>query len=182
MKICKRTKPLNLYIYHKSHQIIINLLNTFLLFPENFPFPFYIKPIIENENLEITPDLNIVAKINSHVTKKKYTTYFGEEVNPVSLSLLFNSKNGKIIYTGDIGIKEDLYHFDFDGVKYLITEATHIELIEIINLIKLNPNIKLVISHYSINKIKEIFDNIMINTFINQNRLIIAKDSYNLHN
>ncbi len=180
MKLLKRTKPFKLYVYDSSIKLITNLLNTFLLFTENFPFPLIIEGIRENEEIKITEHLSFIAKINSHVNSKKYITYYGEEVSPVSLSLLFTNYETKFLYTGDLGIPEDLFLFNHNNLKYLIAEAAHIEINEFVKLLENKENLKLILTHYEINKLKEFFDNSKINNFFNENRIIIAKDSFKL--
>ncbi len=176
MKLYKRVKPLTIYVYYKFIDVFNNLLNTFLLFPSKFPFSLNIFPIKEKDVFTIKENLSFTAKINSHVSNKDYETYYKEEIKPVSLSLMFNTKANSFIYTSDIGNATDLHLFEGSKVSHLITECSHIGLDDIINLLEINKNRKIILVHYELNKLSEIFDNIYLNNFIKEKRLKIAKD------
>lgn len=176
MKLYKREKPLTIYVYYKFVDILNNLLNTFLLFPSKFPFKLNLVPVKENEINSIIDDLTFTVKINSHVANKDYKTYYNEEIKPVSLSIMFSNNVSNLIYTSDIGNANDLQLFDLTNVQYFITEFSHIELEDIIYFLEVNKEIKLILAHYELNKLSKIYDNVLLNNFIKEKRLVIAQD------
>jgi ribonuclease BN (tRNA processing enzyme) len=176
MKLYKRTKSLKIYVHHTIISEFINLLNTFLLFPEKFPFPLQIFPIFEEADIFLNESLFFNAKINSHITLKDYKTYYNKHINPVSLSLKITSNKHSIIYTSDLGKAEDLKLFKVQDEKYFITECSHIDISEILKLTD-NNNIKIVLCHYELNKLNSLLDNYKITKNIKENKLIIAEDN-----
>ena len=179
MKLLKRTKPLCLYVYYSLTKVMEYMLNTFLLFPNKFSFPFTVIPIKQNKKVTLDCNISFIAKRNTHVKDKEYYI-FNKKINPVSTSLQITNNKSSLIYTSDIGNSEDLYLYNIKKNKYFISEISHVEIFDILQLLKTNLTITVILTHYDINKLHKLLDNNEINSFINSKRLIIAEDNYNI--
>lgn len=130
MKLSDRTEPLTIYTNNKLVESLENYLNINYLFAENLGFKFEIAGFNENETITVSNELQITARQNSHIKPKDDLKNYGQ-IKFVSNSFCFLAENNKIIYTSDIGSKEDLYLFKEISADYFIVESTHVSLKEI---------------------------------------------------
>ncbi len=134
MKILNRIKPLKIF----THTKLIDALNFYIfscnLFIALFDFKIEIIGFEFNKDLKIDNSLFCVPKQNAHVQNN-----FKLNINfPfISSSFLFTGENKNIIFTADIGTKNDLYLFEeTKSADCFIVDSTHIELDEIGSAVK----------------------------------------------
>jgi ribonuclease Z len=127
MKMSKRKNRLTIF----THKNLVRPLKTFIdscyLFEETFEFDFEISHFEFDDEYPIDNNFRFTPKQNSHIYNKHNISRISDE-QFVSASLMFGLGDKKIIYSSDIGKKEDL--FLFENVKSIIyiTETTHFDL------------------------------------------------------
>ncbi len=146
MKLTKRLKKLQLFIYKNLINVIKEFLFTSYLFKEKMDFEVEFIPIGENRKVNIKNSFNLYAKKNSHLSSYKIFDK-KNKLDFTSLSFLFEHKNTKIFYTADIGTAEDLYLFEEELPQYLITEFTHISDEDILKAFNLLKPQKIILTH-----------------------------------
>ncbi|MEJ2618427.1 MAG: MBL fold metallo-hydrolase, partial [Ignavibacteriaceae bacterium] len=138
MKLSGRNNSLQVIVHKKLRKAVENYLDTSYLFKERMKFEFLIETYEHNKIFRINDSISFVSKQNSHLNKyKKYSE--GKELDFSCSSILLQLNNKNILYTGDIGKKEDLYLFKSYRSDLIISEITHIsfeELIEASNSLK----------------------------------------------
>ena len=145
MKLVKRTKPLSIFTHKNLTASVESLLNSVYMFKEILGFDLTIAGFEFGKKVSIN-SIHFTAKQNSHVLRKEILNKYPPEIF-VSSSFLFEVNGKNIIYTSDIGSKDDLYLFKGRMINCLITESTHITFEDIYEAIsQLKPK-KLLITH-----------------------------------
>lgn len=165
MKMIKRVSPLDIFIYESMEKAIREFLLFSYLLPERMDFNLHFKTFRDDERFCVTDNLSFLAKKNSHLSElEEYKTKY-PDLSFYSASFLFELPNKKIIYTSDIGSKEDLLIFDSVNPDIFISEVTHINIEDLLEKIeKINPT-KVYLTHYSdeeFSRISEILTNLSI--------------------
>ncbi len=178
MIIEKRKTPLKIFTHNK----LINLLEKFLtasfLFLDKLDFKVEILGFEFIQNYKIDNQFYFTAKQNDHIVNKHNIQL--QDVEFISSSFLFTSGNKKVIYTSDIGSKEDLYLFNEVETDIFITETTHLTLTELENaLIIQNPK-KIILTHIDLENENKI--NYWIKSQIGslKNKIILAQEGIKL--
>lgn len=174
MKIFGRKKPLDIYCNKKQLANLIKLLNVYYIFPNLLPFNLNFIPF-ENGNYNINKSFGFEIKQNTHV-KSKIGAVATDRIDFCSFSLKLNSTNYSFIYTSDIGSKDDLNLFDSKNTKYFITEATHLDVDEMCDVLSTIESNKIVLTHFDTKKLAEISDNIYLSSKIKENKILTAFD------
>jgi ribonuclease Z len=157
MKMNKRKESLSIFIHQTLVKTLENFLSESYIFKERIEFPVHYKAFEFNTEIRIAQELGFLTRGNTHLYKyKKY----GSSISPACGSFLFSSGNKKIIYTGDIGSNEDLYLFKDTAVDIYITESSHIDFSDILNMSELLKPGKIVITHLSDEDIPGLKENI----------------------
>lgn len=145
MKLAGRKSPLDIYVPAGLADILADMLRSFFIFSEGFPFKLRIAGFSFGEEVAINDSFIFKGMRNHHVSNKYKVEYFPEE-KFVSASFLFKSGDKNIIYTSDVGNEGDLVTFD-DRCDYLITETTHIPPEKLMQaLVKYEPE-KIILTH-----------------------------------
>ena len=177
MIIEKRNKPLKIYTHSKLISLLEKLLQTSFLFKETFSFKVSIVGFEFNKEIFISENFSFLAKQNSHIINKHNIK--NPNISFISASFLFKVADKKIIYTSDIGNKNDFLLFENINADYFISETTHIQLTELEeNILKQNHK-SVILTHISDSE-EEILHNFAkrLNNSYNIN-VILAEDGMN---
>jgi hypothetical protein len=131
MKMYKRTKPLEIYIYRSFVQEVKDYLITCNLLSEKMDFEILYNPFSDNRKFVINEELKILPRENSHLSElKKYDKYSNRTF--YSASFLFSYGNKNLFYTSDIGSQNDLELFKDFKLDILISEITHLTISDLL--------------------------------------------------
>ena len=149
MKMQNRKVKLDIYV----HKNLSNTLESFLinsyLFPEGMGFEITYHQFDDDKNFAVGKNIQIRSRQNSHLKNASNLPGYKDKSFSCS-SFLFNINGNMIHYTGDIGCADDLLLFkEFDS-NYLITEVTHIQFGELLEIIgrEISPE-KIILTHLS---------------------------------
>lgn len=145
MKLLNRKNDLVIYV----HSTLISYLKEYLLhsyiFKEKLNFNLEFMPIEEEKEIIVEDSFQFYAKQNSHLDK--YQSYdLSGSLSFKSFGFLFKDKDSIVIYTGDVGSAQDLYLFN-EKVDWFITEISHINLSDLLILLKNNLVGRLILTH-----------------------------------
>ncbi len=161
MEFLQRKKPLQIFTHYKLIPFVKDFLHLSYLFEKKISFEIEFIGFKNEEKLKVNDEIIITSKNNTHIDA--YKKYVDKNKNYFSSSsFLFNLKNKKLFYTGDIGSKDDLLLFSEEKIDFLITEITHITADDIIEAVKILQPKNLYLTHISEN------DSPKIETIINQ--------------
>ena len=138
MKLTGRNSALQIIVHKNLKMFVENYLLSSYLFKERMNFEFIIRTFEHNIVFKVNESVNFVSKQNSHLDMyKKYSS--AKELKFECSSILFELNKKNILYTGDVGKKEDLYLFKSYKSDIIISEITHLsieDLIEASNYLK----------------------------------------------
>ena len=153
MKMSSRTETLTVYIHHTLVNTLKDFLSSSYVFLERMGFPVIIKGFDFEFEMRVTEDLTFRARGNTHLEKYKRNA---PALSLVSSSLLFTSGDKKVFYSGDLGSIDDLYLFKDYSIDLYITEATHVDIENILEMMKLlNPG-EVILTHIADEDVQEI--------------------------
>ncbi len=146
MYLSGRKTPLKLYLPEEAIPGVKNFLNLIYLFPEKFSFDLYFKSInqglfFENSDLKVIAYPNKHLIVNKEIIEKKG---IANKMESFCLEICYDDK--KIVYSGDLGVLEDL-EIVTRNADFLLTECMHINLDELIKLIIKNKVRKAIFTH-----------------------------------
>jgi ribonuclease Z len=146
MKMFNRNAPLQIYVYENFVQEVKDYLITCNLLSEKMDFETVYNPFSDNREFIINEELKILPRENSHLSElKKYDKYSNRTF--YSASFLFSYKDKNLIYTADIGSQNDLELFKDFKLDILISEITHITILDIFDKIDLLGSPKIYLTH-----------------------------------
>ena len=148
MKLSKREKRLAIFTHRNLVEPLENFLKYSYLFKETFEFTFDIIPFTFENELTITDGLYLQAKQNSHITNKHEINSY-DAAKFVSSSFYLRTENNHIVYTADIGGKNDLFLFDEVSPQIFITETSHINLSWLLEIFTKIQPAKVILTHIS---------------------------------
>ena len=103
-------------------------------------------PFEFDTELAIVDDLQLTARQNSHIKNKHNIESYSKFI---SSSFQLITQSDRIIYTADIGSKNDLFLFDQPSPRIFISETSHIELNWVLEIFtNINPG-KIILTHIS---------------------------------
>ncbi|MCB9209284.1 MAG: MBL fold metallo-hydrolase [Ignavibacteriales bacterium] len=129
MIINNRSESLNIFTHAELVETLKHFLEISYIFIEKLNFKINIEGFEFGKEIKILNKFIFTAKQNSHIKNKHNIE--SETIKFLSAGFLFNVDSKKIIYTSDIGDKNDLYLFPNESPDIFITESNHIELKEI---------------------------------------------------
>jgi ribonuclease Z len=178
MKLTNRTKKLDIFIHQSLADAIKKFIFSSYIFMEKMDFEIKYNTFTENEVQNITSNINFIAKQNSHLNK--YIEYdHNKELSFSCCSFLFNLNGNNLLYSGDIGGKDDLYLFKGKQIKFFISEITHIELKTLVEVFKELKAEKLYLTHISDEDEANISNLITSISGVERDKIIPAYDSLN---
>ena len=132
MKMYNREEQLDIFINSELVGVIEKFLISSYLFPERLGFSISYHKYSSDNLFEINDEINFIPRQNSHLTSVSNLQQYKHQSFACS-SILLKLENKYIHYTGDIGDKNDLQLFKEFEPDVLISEITHIELIDILD-------------------------------------------------
>ena len=132
MKMYNREEQLDIFISSELVGVIKKFLINSYLFPERLAFSISYHKYSNNNWFEINDEISFLPRQNSHLKSVSNLQQYKQQSFACS-SILLKIKNKNIHYTGDIGNKNDLQLFKEFNPDILISEITHIELIDILD-------------------------------------------------
>ena len=143
MKMSGRKEELKIVVNSSLVEVIKNYLKYNCIFNERLVFDLIYAPIENFTELTVDDQLSLMIAQNSHLDK--YLPYNEDGAVPLSSSsILFNSRDYKIQYTGDMGNSTDLNVFNTQQIDILISETTHVSPKELVEYVKtVNPKMVL---------------------------------------
>jgi len=148
MKIEDRANPLDIFIHESLIDTIRDFIYSSYIFKEKMDFVINYIPYIYDKTYQVEKEFNFIPKPNTHLEAYKIFDRAGKLSFSCS-SFLFSFNNIKLQYTGDIGSIEDIMLFNESAPDILISEISHIDAAELIN-IAITMNIKkLILTHIS---------------------------------
>lgn len=126
MKLTCRTEKLTVYVQQDLLENLKELLHLNLIYLEQLEFHCEITPFQFDDEIQLSESLKIQPKQNQHLTKAKLPPGF-ESIVLNSASFLINVENKTVIYTADIGHKDDLFLFGSIKPDYYIVDSQHID-------------------------------------------------------
>ena len=146
MYLSRRENPLELYLPEEAIPGIKDFLNLIYLFPDKFPFDLNFHSINQGLFFE-NPDLKIFAYPNKHLITNKEVIERKRIANKMeSFCLEIKFDNKKIVYSGDVGVLEDLKMISRNA-DLLLSECMHINPYDLIKLIIKNKVKKSIFTH-----------------------------------
>ncbi|NCS87889.1 MAG: hypothetical protein AUK34_06475 [Ignavibacteria bacterium CG2_30_36_16] len=144
MKISRRAKPLTIASHRSRIGFLKEFLKSSLLFEERLGFEIKFLPFVAEHKFKINSDIEIIAKNNTHIAK--FDEYNEDDF---SFSFIFKINKKNILYTGDVGSKDDLFLFKDEIIDVFITETTHINFEDIISALENILPKKTILTHIS---------------------------------
>ncbi len=141
-----REDPLKLYLPEEAIPGVKDFLNLIYLFPEKLSFDLYFHSI--NQGLFFdNSDMKVFSYPNEHLIDNQEIIErkgLSNKMESFCLEITFDSK--KIVYSGDVGVLEDL-EVVTRNANLLLTECMHVKIDSLINLIIKNKVKSAVFTH-----------------------------------
>lgn len=141
-----REEPLGLYLPEEAISGVKDFLNLLYLFPEKFAFDLYFYSVNQGLFFEDS-EIKIKAYPNAHLVENKDIIEkkgISNKMESFCLEISFDGK--KIVYSGDVGVLEDL-KIATRNANLLLTECMHVKIDALINLIIKNKVKSAVFTH-----------------------------------
>ena len=145
MKLAERTLPLRIYIHENFTNVLSTILNAGYVFMEILGFDLKICGYKYDEPIEISNGLTATPAKNQHVRNRYCVDFSDEYFQSASLKLSLHEQ--KVYYTSDVGGIEDVSRLAAESPDILISEITHIQLAEILELLEKYPKMNLILTH-----------------------------------
>ncbi len=148
MKMRKRENDLEIFIGKNQLSFVKEYIFNSYLLPERMNYKINFKEFENDSVIKIKNNLTVLPKSNNHLYElKNYPQY--KNLSFDSYSFLFTNGEKKIVYTGDVGMAEDLYLFKENKIDLFISESTHVSSEGLITAHqRLNPG-RTVLTHIS---------------------------------
>ena len=146
MYLSGREKPLGLYLPEEAISGVKDFLNLIYLFPEKLSFDLNFHSINQGLFFE-NPELKVFAYPNKHLIANKEVIErkrIANKMESFCLEIKFDDK--KIVYSGDVGVLEDL-KMASRNADLLLSECMHINPYDLIKLIIKNKVKKAIFTH-----------------------------------
>ncbi len=148
MKISGRRNDLNIFIHNNLVKLIKIYLYQSYIFNERLGFKLNYVGFEHEERIKLTTELSFISKQNSHLDHYKAFDK-GNTLSFSCSSFLFQYRDKDIFYSGDMGGKNDLYLFGDTKPKVLITEISHIDISDILTILRSFEKGKIILTHIS---------------------------------
>jgi ribonuclease BN (tRNA processing enzyme) len=96
----------------------------------------------------------------------------------MSSSFLIRTNNASILYTGDLGNKNDLLLFDSTQYEYLVSEIMHISFDDLMPLINSSSIKKIYLTHIADENEQTVSDLIKNLPPVSKNKITVAYDGF----
>ena len=145
------------------------------VFTERSSFELEYCEFEHGEKIVLSEDFKFISKQNSHLDE--YVDYLNEKKTGFACSsflLILGKRN--VYYSGDIGSNKDLDLFRVEKPEIIITEATHIKWVDILDFIETNQPEKVYLTHLSDELELELKRKIDSLPKILNNKIVLADD------
>lgn len=177
MKMYGRTNVLKIFIHKSSELFIKSIITQSYLFEEKLGFKISYHPFNHDEEFLIDNIFHCIAKQNSHVDK--YVKFDVENnLSLMSSSFLIRTDDISLVYSGDLGSKNDLTLFGSDQYEYLICEIMHIGFNDLLPLIHSDSIKKMYLTHIDDEDEQSIQDSVKALPPQSKNKVTIAYDGF----
>jgi ribonuclease Z len=149
MKMAGRKTPLDIFIHHSLVNVVEDSLLRSYIFPEKMKFELRYKSFKDDEQINISENFFVIARKNSHLAELEQYQSIHPAISLYSASLLLESKGKKIVYTSDIGVRDDLFLFKEYFANVYIMDATHLPISALAESITKIEASKIIFTHYS---------------------------------
>lgn len=177
MKLSGREKDLQIITVPNSVNQIKATLDTCYLFDEALDFLIHYSEFKLSTWNRINDELELYPMQNSHISNKLNVSY---DQQFISVSLVFSVENKVILYSSDIGGKNDLNLFSSFISDLMILESTHITTDEISSYIKLSGCKNIILTHIP-DETEEMLETFVNNFDVKDVKLSLAKDGLSLN-
>jgi ribonuclease BN (tRNA processing enzyme) len=147
MKIYRREEKLTLFVHHSLVETLKTLLRLFYHFPDKMNFELEIIPFDFDEEFNLFGNIKVLARQNKHLFDK-YGDEESGKVSFVSSGFLICNQINSIYFTSDISSPDELNLFKDKSPNFLITEAAHISIDDIIENYQLSKYTRVFLTHY----------------------------------
>lgn len=179
MKQLKRKKKFSIFCHKNLTETLRKLLHQTFVFTEQATFRLEYFEFEHLEKMRVAEKLSFISQQNSHLDK--YKVHFGEMAAGFSSSsFLIMLGPKKIYYSGDIASRDDLYLFENQKPEIIITEATHVEWNEVLNLAENSRLNKIYLTHLSDELEVELNEKINILQQAYREKMILAYDGLSI--
>lgn len=179
MKLKERAQELKIFTHKNLVEPLEQFLTASYLFKEALDFELIIVGFDFEKEYSVDDEIKFEAKQNSHIQNKHDVELIPQD-RFVSLSLLFSIRDIKILYTGDIAHKEDLFLFDVRHPKFYITETTHIDRDWVHGIISYYHPQKLYLTHISDEDEPKVEKHLRNQTFPQTTEVLMAEDGHSV--
>lgn len=133
MKLINRTIKLDVFVDKTLKQTVEEFLYRSYVFYRKLDFKINYKTYDNDKKINVAKDLSFIARQNSHLDK--YVKFARKKKISFSCSsVLFKIKDKNLVYSGDVGHKNDLKLFNKYDCDLMISEVTHVGLNELISI------------------------------------------------
>lgn len=176
MKLSGRINSLQIIIHKKLKKTVKNYLLSSYLFKERANFEFLIETYEHNKIFRLNDSISFISKQNSHLNQyKNYSE--GKELDFSCSSILFDLNKKNVLYTSDIGKKEDLYLFKNYKSDLIISEITHVSIEDVIEISNDMKPERLYLTHIS-----DEMEHFLVQkkSFLKQHNIIAVVDGFTI--
>jgi ribonuclease BN (tRNA processing enzyme) len=174
MEMSERTEPISVFVHHMLIKTVRDFLSASYVFPERMGYALNFREYEFDTDIKVSDELLFRARRNTHLDKYQKND---PSVSPASSSLLFTSGDKRVFYSGDLGSEDDLYLFKDYSTDLYITEAAHVSIENILEMMKkLNPG-KVMLTHIEEKDVPEIRKKLNAS---GESRISIAEEGINL--
>lgn len=172
MKLTGRTSSLAVFVHQSNLEYLQRFIYQSYIFIERLGFELRFIPFTEDELVRINDSLVLLTKQNSHLAAYKGFDR-NNELSFSCSSIMFEEGNKTVLFTGDIGDKEDLFLFNNKKIDLLISEVSHVEIADILKAFRSQKISGLYLTHISDDddsKLEKLYASI----FDNEKKIIAA--------
>ncbi|MCO6474333.1 MAG: MBL fold metallo-hydrolase [Melioribacteraceae bacterium] len=177
MKLSGREEELRIFTVPNSTNHIKNILNTCYLFEEGLNFSIIYSEFKLSDWNHLNDEIEFYPIQNSHISNKLNVSY---DQQFISVSLVFSVETKVILYSSDIGGKNDLNLFTGFNSDIMILECTHVTTDEISSYIKLSGCKNIILTHIP-DETEEKLEKFVNKFDVKDVKLSLAKDGLSLN-
>lgn len=180
MKQLKRTKPLKIYCHRNLTESLKFFLHQTFVFLQSASFRIEYLEFEHQEQVVVSDQFIFVSKQNSHLDK--YAKHLKDvKAGFASSSFLIMLGEKKVFYSGDLGSSRDLDLFLDQQPEIIITEAAHIDVENILQLVKECDPQKVYLTHLNDDSELEIRQDLAKLPIDLREKIILAFDGFSIN-
>ena len=147
LKHGEREAPLDIYLPGHVIPVLKQLMDAAYLFPERLPYSYEMQALEAGRSFTVR-GVKVTPYATTHLEKTRLKTGSEHSVPFEAFSFLFEDQDGtKVGHSGDIGGAGDLRPLLEHQMKLLVTEVAHVEMAELLPMLKEGKVRKSVLVH-----------------------------------